>query len=439
MYKKDPLYIHEELLPQSFIDNLQKRFESHINVKTLLDNTIIAGGYILNLYKKRTTGVGCGYDDIDIFINNRESLQLILYGFKNASEYILKYYGYWENNNDLSIVNIHTINSHRPFQIIYTECENIYELLDHFDTDYCQFGITGNKFCYTEQARVAVETNTLQRYKYFSTKRVVKATHKGFKINTDITYLLTVPYYKKDPPTHRDNRIEYNLNFIDEMVKLKKRHNEPWYNFSDITIHGLYMMGDMRPLSEMENYSWRYIYNRQDSPIVRSSDYFSEAKYISHFGFIFSIYNETKIKKSGATIITIQARIEGDKVIPIGLEHINFDRINYSLIDNFKDGDIIKCNASIDILIYDIYSMDEIRHEFVLTLTNYHKKDYDVLNFLHINDIITVDIKNTYAELQEEGRKRYFSDEPAIPYQPTITIDDTFQLLTRNKKKSARK
>lgn len=328
----DPLTLHKINID----DKVRREIRGVIPFydKLICDNVIIAGGFPTHLTSTVIRETSMNYSDVDIFINNIDVLKTIFQYIirTNRCHPKIRMTRYINEFDYSSIINIDTENDIH-YQLIYTLFDNVEHLLNSFDLDYCQCAIYGDKLCYTEQARVALETGISKRYSQLKCIRLYKLIKKDMVCEYDLVKFLRP---KEEMPImfkRRENEYISDPNISRDLVNVLQPMKLPktiWFDFDDIRVIGLraYDIKDNRGVDIYDN---------------------SVGKFIN-FVPIISIYDEIQphIKKYGSyppLIINIRWQNGSFTILDQMYEDIDFDNI-YFQGGPLDDGDY-KCHCYI--------------------------------------------------------------------------------------------
>lgn len=297
----------------------------------LNDNMIIAGGYPLNIASHIFKNKPIINDDIDIFINDKESFIELYRYLSNDDTYTLKFRGsrYYQESPCCSVINVKQ--GKIIFQLIYMEFDSVEFLLNTFDMDYCQFAIYKKQLCYTEQAIQALHGKKCSRYRYLNAYRLMKAYSKEFK---SLFYLDDYfGSYHSEDILYKSQESEETIIKIDNIKPLLPYapNGYQWYNFSDIYIVGLKAIytTDMDGIKDryvIENHKWndlsiKYIISFVPILIICDGELQPD---INEYASIPKLLVDISIKDGNITLLSEY------------LNYIPFDRINID--DHKKDG-----------------------------------------------------------------------------------------------------
>lgn len=212
-------------IDQSDINDEKNYFEL---IDLIFKHAVISGGIMPYLCKDmfdnlpKILNEGYRINDIDIYINNIESFQIILnYITENIPnhEFCHNYTAEWAYSddtqgkdkfiNDSSIVNITWMplgsdkyDNYNPpmLQLIYYDYENPADIFESYDMDYVQCLFDGKQLVMSEWCMNSYNTGYIRYMSRFYQHRIDKAVSKGFKFNISINgdpKIYTTGFYEK--------------------------------------------------------------------------------------------------------------------------------------------------------------------------------------------------------------------------------------------------
>lgn len=204
---------------------------SILDPNVLIANSVIIGSFVTYLLSRTMyyNGTIIDFDDIDIVVNNIDSLYLILSTIKPDVNFKI-FKGSRYGCNTFNIVT-----GELTIQFVLREFDDPASILNSLDFDYCQFIIAGYgcipRLIYTNWAEIAMQTRVISYCRILYEHRIIKTIKKGFK---------GIPL---SPITSKNFNVD--LVEMDDFTFLENIHffnyigGKQWYPISDFAIENL--------------------------------------------------------------------------------------------------------------------------------------------------------------------------------------------------------
>ena len=215
---------------------------SVLDVNVLLGNSIIFGSYLTHLLSRTIyyNGDIVDYDDIDILVNNPESLFLILSSLKpyqNIEIYQGSRYGC--NTFNIVIINNNNHDSYKnhklTLQFVMRNFSSYESILNSLDFDCCQFLLTSMsgivQLIHTVHADVAMRTRVISYCRIIYEHRVHKMIGKNFKGIP----LNAITIHQHDKQLER----KATFGFLDNITFFNDPPMKQWYPITNFMISKL--------------------------------------------------------------------------------------------------------------------------------------------------------------------------------------------------------
>lgn len=215
-------YDYDEKEFKTKFDNLTFNLLDDVDYKYFC----VAGGSILESLSSKSINEDT---DIDIFVYDCHEyiINKILKHFELIGKRMNKrvYYGVKSN-----VINISIDNVDRIFQIIYTDMNSKFDVVEYFDFDYIQFLYDGDTVFCTPRALKSLKSKITKptNKSFLKIHRIAKAINKGYELNIDNkqnVYKMIEEYKKTD---------DFKNKNIDSYYPIESKSEE--YNIKILTL-----------------------------------------------------------------------------------------------------------------------------------------------------------------------------------------------------------